>query len=154
MHSDIAILMRLHFRAVDSVCERLVCTLNHNESILKQRCDDTHLALLPFLLRDVAQRIVALPHLVLRQPRLEFLMMFTQGQSEQLITCDEQRQRRFADLVVKDFSPLVVSKSRELIVERPGELVQFGLPFGARLEASGGVIVVYIPNHSKRSVGC
>lgn len=113
----------------------------------------THLSLLALQHRNMRNRRIPIPHLLLRQPHLKFLHSLAQRQRELLITRHEQRHRRGLALVLEHLPPLLVPEAKLLIVERPCEIPYFALPWCAGVVCLRGVVVFDVPYQAQDAVG-
>lgn len=107
----------------------------------------TNLQLLPLQNRNLPQRPIPLPNPLPAQPDRPYLLVLPQRHREQrAIGRNDQVQRRVADLVEEDFTPLLVAEARLRVVELQRVGLQLLLPFGGLLGGGGRVVRVDVPD--------
>jgi hypothetical protein len=85
---------------------------------VKKGKGNTNLQLLPLQHSNLPERPIPLPKLLPRQPNRPLLPLLAQRHRKQRpITSYQQFQRRAADLVQEDITPLFVAESRLRVVE-------------------------------------
>jgi len=102
-----------------SLC--VLCIDRMEESLLNS------FQLFPFQNGNLTQCPVSFPYVVLGQPCLETDTSFSKWQAEQWV-CDVQGERIAFGLLLEDCSPLLVTKTRQVVMESPSKIMDSGLP--------------------------